>query len=136
MIEINENNLKIDYISSGKFISDSLWIHPRRIIDSYEFIIVDSGILHIQEGESIYILNRNDFLFLTPGKEHFGINPSPSSTSFYWLHFSINDFSLLNIDYFNSKLKKPYKIINLFKELLHVSYSSEYPTFTKTLVSL
>lgn len=48
MIEINENNLKIDYISSGKFISDSLWIHLRRIIDSYEFIIVDSSILHIQ----------------------------------------------------------------------------------------
>lgn len=136
MITINENNLKIDYISSGKFISNDLWIHPRRIIDSYELIIIDNGILHIQENESAYTLNRNDFIFLHPQKEHFGIKPSPTNTSFYWLHFTINDFSLLNIDSFNGKLKNPYKIINLFKELLHVSYSIEYPEFIRTLISL
>ena len=57
---INYNNHYIEYISVGEFYSDRSWIHPERIIDSYEIILVLEGTVHIQEEDKKYTLNKNN----------------------------------------------------------------------------
>ena len=39
----------VKYISSGKFISNGEWIHPDRILDSYEMIFVTKGHVYLNE---------------------------------------------------------------------------------------
>ena len=44
---------EIKWISSGKFVSRGEWIHPDRIIDSYEIIFVIKGTVYIDENGTI-----------------------------------------------------------------------------------
>ena len=41
----------VKYDGSGKFISRGEWIHPERIIKSYEIILVTEGEVNIEENE-------------------------------------------------------------------------------------
>lgn len=102
------------YVSGGKFASRGEWIHPRRIIDSYEIILVTKGTVRIAEGDTDYALKRDDILLLHPDRLHFGTEAS-RDVEFYWLHFSSPappDVKLLHID-------DPYHLMLLFSQLLH-----------------
>ena len=63
--DIPENLQKITYVSSGKFVSAEEWIHPRRIIDSYEIIYVVEGCIYIQQDNSQEI---SFIIHYAPGK--------------------------------------------------------------------
>ena len=76
---------EIKWISSGKFVSRGEWIHPDRIIDSYEIIFVIKGTVYIDENGTKHKLEKNDILLLEPHLRHFGYKTS-ENTSFYWLH--------------------------------------------------
>ncbi len=109
----------VKYQSSGKFVSRGEWIHPDRIINSYEFIFVISGTVYINENGREYTLQKNDLLILEPEVRHRGFKKS-ENTSFYWLHFLCSDFvpdkKFLSVE-------NPYRLSLLFKQVLH--YSSE-----------
>lgn len=60
-------------------------------MDSYEFISVTKGTLHIQSGDRGYSLSPGQFLFLFPGECHYGIHPSQGELSFYWTHFNLGE---------------------------------------------
>lgn len=127
MITFNSNNMSIHCESCGKFYTTDKWIHPNRIINSYEIILVDEGNVYIQEEDVSYILETNDLLILSAKKNHFGTKETDTKISFYWVHFTISDYELLNLtsNYFN--LNQPYKITNLFRQMIHGSYSPDYP---------
>ena len=74
------------YSGAGKFVSQGEWIHPDRVISTYELIFVLHGTVCITEEKQVYHLKKNDLLLLEPGRRHFGHQAS-SNTSFFWVHF-------------------------------------------------
>ena len=73
--------------NAGLFVSPAHGIHPERVIDSYELILVRSGTLVLEEETTVFALEQGDTLILWPGRVHRGIAPYASNTSFYWMHF-------------------------------------------------
>jgi AraC-like DNA-binding protein len=125
---------RIKYISSGKFVSDDEWIHPRRIIDSYEIIYVVEGCVYIQEEDKVYTLKTGEILILQPYKTHFGYNKSSLSTSFYWVHFlDVDNYIHENITQY-THFQDIYQINLLFKQLIHVVNTPQYPKYTAVLI--
>ena len=132
--ETPDKLLKVQYISSGKFLSDGEWIHPKRIISSFEIIYVVEGHVYIQEEDHKYVINKGEILILQPGKMHFGYEISQGNTSFYWVHFMDSDYYVLqNINPYSS-FQDTYDINLHFKQLLHVANTLEYPKYTNNLV--
>lgn len=78
----------LELLSAGQFISDEGWVHSERIIDSCEVIIGLNGVAYIQQDTVRYEVRQGDVLLLLPYRAHKGYGPSPSGTSFYWMHFA------------------------------------------------
>lgn len=87
---ISDASQPVSFLSAGNLTNEDQFLHPRRIMDSYEFISVTRGVLHIQSGPRSYHLTPGQFLLLFPGECHFGIQPSSGELSFYWTHFHLN----------------------------------------------
>lgn len=79
----------VSFLSAGNLTNEDQFLHTRRIMDSYEFISVTKGTLHIQSGARNYHLTPGQFLLLLPGECHFGTQPSQGELSFYWTHFHL-----------------------------------------------
>lgn len=109
------------YEMIGEFISRENWIHPVRIIDTYELIFVLDGCVHIKEDNEKYDIAKNECIILEPNKKHGGYKES-SETSFYWFHFK-TDFKMPFKTY---KEDKYYDIKYLLKKLLHMSNTLSY----------
>lgn len=88
---ISDASQPVSFLSAGNLTNENLFLHPRRTIDSYEFISVTKGTLHIQSGTRSYCLTSGQFLLLFSGECHFGTHPSSGELSFYWTHFCLND---------------------------------------------
>jgi AraC-like DNA-binding protein len=78
---------KFEACNAGLFVSPAHGIHPERVIDSYELILVRTGPLVLSEGTMVFALEQGDTLILWPGRVHRGVAPYASNTSFYWVHF-------------------------------------------------
>lgn len=82
------------YESAGRFISNGVWIHPKRCISSYEIMYVTAGEVAICEENTEYLLRRGDVLLLRAGVQHYGLRES-ENVEFYWLHFHLAPHSAL-----------------------------------------
>ena len=115
---ININDLEIEYAYMGHFVGDKDWIHPDRVIDTYEIIFVTDGQVYINEGGVDYVLEKGDALVMRPGVRHYGYKKS-DDTSFFWFHFyaknyeSVGDYRFKVADYYNYEL--------LFRRLNHLA---------------
>lgn len=78
-------------LSSGNLVNEDRFIHPRRILDSFVFILVQEGTLHITQGDTSFDVYPNEFAVLFPGILHYGTRPTEGRLSYYWTHFSITD---------------------------------------------
>lgn len=89
------DNLKIVFdprikpLNAGLFVSSGRGTHPTRVIDSYEIIYVNRGVLEIFEENEKFKLNAGNALLLYPGLKHGGLADYPPDLSFYWIHFRI-----------------------------------------------
>ena len=45
---ISDASFPMSYVSSGNLVSEGGFVHPRRILDTFVFILVQQGTLHIQ----------------------------------------------------------------------------------------
>lgn len=104
------------YCSAGKFVSSGEWIHPDRVIDSYEIIFVLNGTVYLSEAGKEYQLKKNDVLLLEPHRRHFGYRES-SDTSFFWVHFCCERRLVLTPKYQN--VPDAYNLSLLLKQLMH-----------------
>ena len=77
----------VTFLAAGNLTNDDLFLHPRRVMDSYELISVTKGVLHIQSGSRDYHLSPGQFLLLFPGECHVGTEATEGELSFYWMHF-------------------------------------------------
>ncbi|MDY3929504.1 MAG: AraC family transcriptional regulator [Clostridia bacterium] len=121
---LKTNNNYFEYENIGEFYSNDEWIHPIRVIDSYELIFVLSGTIYLFEEDKKYELHTNECILLEPGKKHGGYCESNGLTSFYWLHFR-TDYTMpfktfVDADFYDLKY--------LLKKLLHMSKTPIYNT--------
>lgn len=75
--------------NGGLFISRGIGRHPRRTLDSWELIFVESGVLSIQEDDALYSVGPGQYIFLAPGKMHEGTIDFPADLKFFWIHFTL-----------------------------------------------
>lgn len=137
MIQIlGEKRFDFSYVSSGLFLTDEEWIHPRRQIDSYEIIYVLCGSAYIQAGERRHRLEKGDTLLLYPNAVHFGFQASTGKTSFYWAHFLVSDYKALDIEeeYFASE--GDFHLTGYFRQLLHNANTPDYPPYSPDIALL
>lgn len=107
--------------TGGRFTSREAWIHPERLGNSFELIVVTEGCVRIEEEGERFSLAAGDILLLEPQKWHRGWQESTERVSFYWLHFE--DFSLDGADGIEKHMRliDPYSINLLCRQLLHAA---------------
>lgn len=88
---VSQAEYPVEYLSSGNLISEDGFIHERRNIDSWVFIVVCKGTLHITQNERNYDVHENESIVLFPGLTHYGNKCSEGYLSYYWVHFYITD---------------------------------------------
>lgn len=121
VFESEKDDLK--FYSCGQFISRGEWVHPKRVEKTYEIILVLSGKVYITEDDENFLLEKNDVLILSPGKEHFGYRTS-KDVSFFWLHFFWD--AKLSENYF--RFSDTAQLVSLFRMLLHSKNTPFYPS--------
>ena len=131
MIKINEG-ATLQYVSSGLFSTTQKWIHPRRIIDSFEIIYVTHGDIYVEEDGINYHLKRGDALLLEPEKLHTGTVASEGSTEFFWVHFLTDDINYFGMQKYIST-EGEYMTLALFRELLHIANTEDAPDYAKDM---
>jgi AraC-like DNA-binding protein len=131
---IPESLSNIQYLSSGKFVSHGEWMHPRRIIDSYEIILMLQGTAYIQEEDTTYTLQPGDLLILQPDKLHFGFATSNGETSFYWVHFFDIDGYLIQHSAPYIHIDDAFHLHLLCRQLLHLANTPIYPGHATHLI--
>lgn len=127
MVTLDDSKSRITLQSVGKFVQSKNWIHPARILDSYEFILVEEGTLWIAQEEQKYSIIANQYLLLQPGMNHYGTKELEGKLSFYWVHFTIENEGILLPTLKHGTLENPYVIANLLKQMMHSFYSLDYP---------
>lgn len=78
--------------NAGLFISRGTAMHPTRIIESHELILVKQGELDMWEGDQSFHLEAGQTLHLFPQRQHGGSKPMPLGLKFYWIHFEVEEY--------------------------------------------
>ena len=95
MINIAES-VKINFSNMGLFKGENDWIHPERVLPTYEMIFVVEGKVHLKEGEQKHELSKGDFMCLKPNVVYKGYQES-SNVKFYYLHFYADDYEKIGV---------------------------------------
>ena len=105
----------------GLFKTNSDWIHPTRIIDSYEIIYVLEVSFDIIEEDISYHLEPHNLLILSPHIQHRGFKKTNQPINFFWLHFYCENFNSLELQklyadqVFKNEMLIFSRFVNLFK---------------------
>lgn len=118
---MNQNDLIFKY--GGKFTSRGDWIHPERMIDTYELVVMTEGKAEIEEDGISYSLKKGSVLLLEPGKLHRGVRVSHERVSFYWIHFCAENMTEPKKCF---SLREPYEVGLLCRQILHYT-QKQYP---------
>jgi AraC-like DNA-binding protein len=94
---ISNNERLLIHVSSGKLMREKKFIHDRRRLDTFVFIICIKGKLHIVQDDIKYTLTENQYLILFADHEHYGFRESEGELLYYWCHFELpdNDYLIL-----------------------------------------
>lgn len=129
MIIDQDKPFSICHDFAGRFVTDDEWIHPTRIIDTHEVLMVTQGEVHLQEDGISYHLLPGDLILLQPGVEHGGTQVSTGRTSFFWAHFSSDAFERTGLQHGFHTPSEPDRLTSAFRCLLHMSNMPEYPSY-------
>ncbi len=88
---VYDPSFPVQYLSSGNLVRKDGFLHERRNIDSFVFILVTHGTLHITQNGINYDVSENESIILFPNRTHYGYKPSEGLLSYYWTHFYITD---------------------------------------------
>ncbi len=86
----------ISFVSGGLFKSDRPWIHSERTLDTFEVIIGVEGEVYMQQDDEQYVVRSGSTLLLLPEHTHRGYAVSEENISFYWFHFKLNEYALID----------------------------------------
>lgn len=119
----------MEYISSGRFMTDERWIHPIRVIDTYEVLWVTQGEVYLREENEEHLLRVGDLILLRPRVEHGGTRHSNGSASFFWAHFRTDSPESLGLTPGPHTPDEPDRLTSAFRCLLHVGNAPGYPAY-------
>ena len=117
------------YSFAGRFVTDDEWIHPTRIIDTYEALMVTQGEVHLQENGVFHHLHAGDLILLRPGIQHGGTQVSTGRTSFFWAHFTTDSFEKTVLQPGAHTPAEPDRLTSAFRCLLHMGNTPGYPPY-------
>lgn len=122
MIQFNDGSY-FSYEMIGEFHSEGEWIHPTRVIKSWELILVLEGTVYLREEDREYALEPNQMILLEPGLEHGGTREVCAPTAFYWFHF-YTDRPLPFKIYTGAEV---YEVKQMMRRLLHIANTPGFP---------
>ena len=65
-------------------------LHTDRVLDCFELIFVQQGVLPIAEGQRQFHVQAGQTLLLFPGRRHRGTHACPPEMWFYWICFRVH----------------------------------------------
>jgi AraC-like DNA-binding protein len=77
-------------LTGGVFISPGFGLHPERIPNDWELIVVERGQLGLAVGDHIYDLTPSSWILMPAGIKHFGTVNYLRNLRFLWIHFQPN----------------------------------------------
>ena len=101
------------------------WLHPTRVIDTTELIIVTDGEVNMFVGDERYRAGVGEVLRIPPFVSHGGTEES-HGTSFFWIHLDGAQDGELPPVY--SRPEGYDRAVLIARELLHYSETAGYPT--------
>ena len=117
------------YAFAGLFQTEDRWLHPTRVIDSYEIILMLEGAGHLYEQEQRFTLHAGDALLLRPGRRHGGWQESAGRTSFYWIHFYLPEGNPPALPEGVQTIQDMPRLLMLCRQLLHIANTPGYPDY-------
>lgn len=98
--------------------------HPnRKNVGIFDLIIIEEGILYLQENDDKHELRKHDYILLMPDTTHIGYKASSENTKFYWLHF--DSYGSYRVSAFPEYLKS-----------IDTMALSDFITFNPTTISI
>jgi hypothetical protein len=88
---VSREEYPVKYASSGNLISENGFVHDRRNLDTWVFIMICHGTLHIAQNERKFDIHENETFLLFPHQTHYGYKKSEGPLSYYWVHFYLTD---------------------------------------------
>jgi AraC-like DNA-binding protein len=126
-------------LNGGLFVSPGGGLHPKRVIQSFELILVRSGKLHLWERQTEFHLSAGDALLLWPDRPHGPLQEYDRDTSFYWVHFELTvkaSSQHVRIPQLN-RLGEPLRLVELFHRFLDDQENQRLePNYGSALVKL
>ena len=115
------------YEYAGLFQSSETWIHPTRVIDTHEIVLVTTGTVRLFEEDARWALHAGELIVLRPGRKHGGFQESHGETGFYWIHFGLDGPDTLPAA--PLKTEDSARMGTLCRQLLHVANAPGYPAY-------
>lgn len=121
----------LSFANGGLFVSRGEGIHPTRVIDTHEIIVVTRDQVHVFEDDREVTLQAGDWVHFRPGLQHGSHVPYTPDCRFLWLHFTVQesawDWSALP---WNGTCSRPDYIADLSRRLLdeHRQQHASAPT--------
>ncbi|WP_077623297.1 AraC family transcriptional regulator [Sediminibacillus massiliensis] len=84
----------VQYVSGGRFVTETPWTHSKRVIDSFQIIIGINETLYIEQEGTKYEVKPGETLLLFPDCMHQGYQICNRHVSFYWFHFLSSGISI------------------------------------------
>jgi AraC-like DNA-binding protein len=113
--------LGIEVGPCGLFISSGKGIHPDRVLNDYELIVVRRGTLSILENDVLFDVPPGHALILYPKRRHRGATLFARDLSFYWIHWVFKTQAtverILEVPQL-IKVQRPEYVAELFHRLL------------------
>ena len=81
----------IEHITSGQLIANERWTHTRRTLNTHVLLIVQEGVLYIEQGGIQYEVQPGQAMLLLALEEHAGYRHCDPGLSYYWCHFQTAD---------------------------------------------
>jgi AraC-like DNA-binding protein len=112
---------RLSAANAGLLVSPGGRSHPERCIATYELIFARSGVLRLWEEERQIVLPPHHALILWPGRRHGPAAPYEPRTSFYWLHFHLEEedssLSFVTVPQV-TYLSQPLRLVELLRRFL------------------
>lgn len=110
----------------GALTANEPFYHADRTTGFNVLIYVTEGCIYVTEGETDYELKAGDMLFLKSGVRHYGKQPCPRGTSWYYVHFILSGQETLPLfDFARPPQYDPLEYSAPLPKLLKLSERSE-----------
>ena len=126
--------------NAGLFVSPGARSHPERCIETYELIFVRFGVLRLWEENRQFVLPPQHALILWPNRRHGPAAPYEPRTSFYWLHFHLEETDT-SPDFVTvpqvAQVPEPLRLVELLRRFLDDQENTRLePNYASVLVKL